>query len=66
VQVRSTARHWRCIIARGYWPAKTARDALDIKWEAATGPTTADQLKIYREIALQPGLPARSDGDAAP
>jgi len=53
------------IIARGYWPAKTARDVLDIKWEAATGPTTADQLKIYRELALQPGLPARSDGDAA-
>jgi isoquinoline 1-oxidoreductase subunit beta len=53
------------IIARGYWPAKTARDVLDVKWEAATGPTTADQLKIYREIALQPGLPARSDGDPA-
>jgi isoquinoline 1-oxidoreductase beta subunit len=53
------------VIANGYWPAKTARDALDIKWEAATGPTTADQMKIYRELAMQPGLMARSDGDAA-
>ena len=28
------------VVATGYWPAKTGRDALDIKWEAATGPTS--------------------------
>ena len=53
------------VIATGYWPAKLGRDALDIKWDAATGPTTADQFKQYRELAQQPGLKARGDGDAS-
>ena len=51
------------VIANGYWPAKTARDALDIKWEAATGPTTSQQFQQYRELAAKPGLPAKSEGD---
>jgi len=53
------------VIANGYWPAKTGRDALDITWEAATGPTTADLFKQFRDLAQQPGLTARSDGDGA-
>jgi len=52
------------IVASGYWPAKTARDVLDINWEAATGPTSSELAKQYRELAATPGLPARADGDA--
>jgi isoquinoline 1-oxidoreductase beta subunit len=51
------------VIANGYWPAKTGREALDIKWETVPGPTTAEQFKVYRELAQQPGRKARSDGD---
>jgi isoquinoline 1-oxidoreductase beta subunit len=53
------------VIASGYWPAKSGREALEITWEAATGPTTADLFRQYRELAQQPGLTARSDGGAA-
>ncbi len=52
------------VIANGYWPAKTGRDALDLKWEAASGPTTADQFRQYRELAGTPGLSAKREGDA--
>ena len=52
------------VIASGYWPAKTARDALDIKWSLPTGPTTDAQVAQYRQLAAQPGLPARLDGNA--
>jgi len=52
------------IVADGYWPAKTARDALEIKWEAPAGVTTAEQYRQYRDLAATPGKPARADGDA--
>ena len=52
------------VIASGFWPAKTGRDALDIKWQLPAGVTTANQVAQYRELAAQPGLPARRDGDA--
>jgi isoquinoline 1-oxidoreductase subunit beta len=51
------------VIANGYWPAKMGRDALEVKWDAATGPTTAQQFQQYRELAAKPGLPAKSEGD---
>lgn len=51
------------VIASGYWPAKTGRDALDVKWQSLPGPTTAEQSREYRDLARQPGLKARSDGD---
>ena len=52
------------VIANGYWPAKMGRDALDVKWEPGTGPTTAEQFRQYRELAGKPGMSARSEGDA--
>jgi isoquinoline 1-oxidoreductase beta subunit len=51
------------VIANGYWPAKQGRDALEIEWTLPAGPTSADQLVQYRQLAQQPGLPARADGD---
>jgi isoquinoline 1-oxidoreductase beta subunit len=52
------------VIASGYWPAKTARDALDIKWTLPAGPSSDVQLARYRQLAAQPGLPAKSSGNA--
>jgi len=51
------------VIAKGFWAAKQGRDALDIKWELPAGPTTAEQLAQYRQLAAQPGIPALRRGD---
>ncbi len=51
------------VIANGFWPAKQGRDALEIEWTLPAGPTTSEQLAQYRQLAQQPGLPARADGD---
>ena len=51
-------------VAKGYWPAKTGRDALEIKWEPRAARRAADQLRQYRELAGTAGLPAKRDGDA--
>lgn len=51
------------VIGQGYWPVKTGRDALELKWELPPGPTSADQVRNYRELASKPGLQARADGD---
>ncbi len=52
------------VVASGYWPAKTGRDALDIKWTLPAGPSTDAQLAQFRQLATQAGLPAKRDGDA--
>ncbi len=52
------------VIAEGYWPAKQGRDALSIEWALPAGVSSKDQLAQYRQLAQQPGLPARRDGDA--
>lgn len=52
------------VVADGYWAARQARDLLAIEWAVPLGVTTAEQLTQYRQLAQQPGLPARRDGDA--
>jgi isoquinoline 1-oxidoreductase subunit beta len=52
------------VIAGGFWPAKTARDALDIKWTLPAGASTDAQLAQFRTLAAQPGLPAKAAGNA--
>jgi isoquinoline 1-oxidoreductase beta subunit len=52
------------VIADGYWPAKQARDLLTIEWALPIGITTTEQLAQYRQLAQQPGLPAKREGDA--
>ena len=54
------------VLADGYWPARQGRDLLDIEWAVPLGVTSAEQLAQYRQLAQQPGLPARRDGDANP
>ena len=52
------------VIAEGYWPAKQARDLLAIEWALPAGVSSKEQLAQYRQLAQQPGLPAKRDGDA--
>lgn len=51
------------VVAEGFWPARTAREALKIEWELPVGPTTAQQFAQYRELAQQPGLVAKAPAD---
>jgi isoquinoline 1-oxidoreductase subunit beta len=59
------------VVAEGYWPAKTARDALNVQWDLA-GVERADTealLAQYRELAKKPGTPAPNEhfkADLAP
>jgi isoquinoline 1-oxidoreductase beta subunit len=52
------------VIADGYWPARQARDLLGIEWALPIGLSTSEQLAQYRQLAQQPGSPARREGDA--
>ena len=55
------------VVADGFWPAKKGREALQITWDE--GPMAnfdSDSLrKQFVELADQPGLPARKQGDPA-
>jgi isoquinoline 1-oxidoreductase beta subunit len=55
------------VAATGFWPAKTARDLLEIEWDEGLGAalSTPKMRAEYLELAKQPGLVARKDGDAA-
>ena len=54
------------VVADGYWPATQGRKALEVTWDE--GPDAAtDSAAIaakFRELAQQPGVVARHDGDA--
>jgi len=52
------------VVADGYWPALKARDLLTVEWALPIGVSTAEQLTQYRQLAQQPGLPAKTNGDA--
>jgi len=52
------------VLADGYWPARQGRDLLNVEWALPIGVSTGEQLARYRQLASQPGLPARRDGDA--
>lgn len=53
------------VAASGFWPAKTARDLLEIDWDEGAGAalSTTVMFAEYLELAKQPGLVARKDGD---
>jgi len=54
------------VAATGFWPAKTARDLLEIEWDEGPGAalSTPKMRAEYLELAKKPGLVARKDGDA--
>jgi isoquinoline 1-oxidoreductase beta subunit len=53
------------VAATGFWPAKTARDLLEIEWDEGPGAalSTPKMRAEYLELAKQPGAIARKDGD---
>ncbi|ODV44467.1 carbon monoxide dehydrogenase [Cupriavidus sp. UYMMa02A] len=55
------------VVADGYWPAKQARDALQIEWEDAGSKASSQALfDEYAKLAAQPGTVARAgEGDVA-
>ncbi len=55
------------VAATGFWPARTARDLLEIEWDEGPGAalSTPKLRAEYQALAKQPGAVARSDGDVA-
>ncbi len=53
------------VAATGFWPAKTARDLLEIEWDEGPGAalSTPKMRAEYLELAKKPGTVARKDGD---
>src|SRR5206468_2133841 len=53
------------VIAAGFWPAKRARDLLEVEWDL--GPNaelSSEKLRAeYKTLAATPGLVARKEGD---
>ncbi len=46
------------ILAKGYWPAKQARDALQIEWDSSAVEKTdsVEQLAAFKAMAKKPGM----------
>jgi isoquinoline 1-oxidoreductase subunit beta len=55
------------VVAKSFWAAKQGRDALKVQWDDthAEKRSSAVIMDEYRKLAEQPGLPARTEGDAA-
>jgi isoquinoline 1-oxidoreductase beta subunit len=55
------------VAASSFWPAKTARDLLEIEWDEGPGATISSPKMHteYLELAKKPGLVARTEGDLA-
>jgi isoquinoline 1-oxidoreductase beta subunit len=53
------------VAASGFWPAKTARDLLEIEWDEGPGAalSTAKMRAEFLALAKTPGAVARKDGD---
>ncbi len=53
------------VAASGFWPAKTARDLLEIEWDEGPGAalSTTRMRAEFLELAKTPGAVARKDGD---
>ena len=54
------------VVGKSFWAAKQGRDALKVEWDdtKAEKRSSADIMAEYRKAADQPGLPARTEGDA--
>jgi isoquinoline 1-oxidoreductase beta subunit len=55
------------VAANGFWPAKVARDLLEIEWDEGPGAalSTPKMREEYLALAKKPGAVARKEGDAA-
>lgn len=54
------------VVADGFWAARMGREALSITWDDSAAETrgTAELFAMFRDLADQPGVVARDDGDA--
>src|SRR2546425_5376030 len=54
------------VVANGYWPAKTGREALEVSWDegANASVTSAGISQLFARQAEKTGAVARHDGDA--
>ena len=54
------------VVADGFWPATRAREALEIVWDegALASLDSRTQREQYAELAKQPGVVAKKEGDA--
>ncbi|MCX4176789.1 MULTISPECIES: xanthine dehydrogenase family protein molybdopterin-binding subunit [Paraburkholderia] len=54
------------VVAKGFWAAKQGRDALKVEWDDSKGEKRSSDaiMAEYRQLAEQPGMSARKDGDA--
>jgi len=54
------------VVADGYWPAKTGRDALVVTWNegGAAAVSSASITRLFAQRAGRPGAQARHDGNA--
>jgi isoquinoline 1-oxidoreductase beta subunit len=55
------------VLAKGFWPAKKARDLLEVEWDDASAEKRSSEalLREYTELVKRPGAVARNDGGAA-
>ena len=55
------------VLAKGFWPAKLGRDALEIEWDETAAETRSSDaiLAEYKALAKTPGKTVRKEGDAA-
>ena len=55
------------VYARGFWPAKKGRDALQVQWDEAGAErrSTGELIAFYRANATQPDVTATSRGNGA-
>lgn len=52
------------VIANGFWPARTGRERLDLKWALPAGADSEALRAQFRQLATQPGTVARAGGEA--
>jgi isoquinoline 1-oxidoreductase subunit beta len=54
------------VLGRGFWAAKSGRDALEVTWDESAGETrgSAEIMAGYKKLAEGPGDIARQEGDA--
>ena len=53
------------VVANGFWAAKQGRDALKVEWDDSKAEKRSSDaiMAEYRQLAEQPGISARNDGD---
>jgi isoquinoline 1-oxidoreductase beta subunit len=66
VAFETPVRSGVAVLATDFWTAKKAAEAVTVEWDETNAfrRSSDDLLAEYRELAKQPGLSARKDGDA--